>query len=276
MSDEVALILREGHYRAVELDGVTPDRVAALAEPAITALPIRVDGRTAVLGELFRVSGSGVARLRLEGDLRCCHGVGAGTRAGDLVVVGSVGDRAGAEMSGGTILVQGSAGDEAGLAMSGGTLRVTGDAGHRVAAAMAGASKGMTGGELIVGGSVGDDVAARVRRGLVVVGGDTGRGPGRSMIAGTLVVMGRCGSDAVHGNKRGSLVALGPVEVPATYAYACTYEPGFIRLLMTHLSRRHGLSIPRGALDGSYRRYCGDAVGIGKGEILQLVAGASA
>ena len=76
----------------------------------------------------------------------------------------------------------------------------------------------------------------------------------------------------MEGNKRGSLVALGPVDVPATYTYACTYEPVFIRLLMTHLSRRYGLVIPPGALDGPYRRYCGDASGgIGKGEILELI-----
>jgi len=81
----------------------------------------------------------------------------------------------------------------------------------------------------------------------------------------------RAGAGAGQFNKRGSLVALGPVDVPSTYTYACTYEPGFIRLLLTHVSRRHGLAIPPGALDGSYRRYCGDVGGIGKGEILALV-----
>jgi formylmethanofuran dehydrogenase subunit C len=271
MSDVISLALRDGEHRAIELDGVTPDGMASLSEQAIAALPIRVDGRAAQLGEAFRVSGSGVTRVRIEGDLRGCHGVGAGTRGGELLVIGDVGRRVAAAMSGGAVTIRGNAGDEAGLAMSGGVLRVTGNAGHRAAAAIAGASKGMTGGELIVEGDVGDDAGARLRRGLVVIGGSTGRGAGRSMIAGTVVVFHRVGAQAAEGSKRGSLVALGPVDIPSTYTYACTYEPGFIRLLMTYLSRRHGLAIPPGALDGSYRRYCGDAAGIGKGEILELL-----
>ena len=272
MSEAIRLTLRPGTHRAVDVEGVTPDRLAGLPPQAIAALPIRVDGEAAHLGDVFLVRGSGVAALHFEGDLGCCHGVGAGTREGSVVVSGHAGHRAGAAMSGGIVTVHGNAGDDAGLAISGGTLRVMGSAGHRLAAALPGASKGMTGGEVIVGGSAGDDAAARVRRGLVVVGGGTGRGAGRSMIAGTLVVFGAAGAQAVEGNKRGSLVALGPVDVPATYTYACTYEPGFIRLLMTHLSRRYGLAIPPAALEGSYRRYCGDVgSGVGKGEILELV-----
>ena len=271
MSEAISLTLRPGTHRAIDVDGVTPDRLADLPAQAIAALPIRVDGEAAQLGDVFLVRGGGVAALHFEGDLSCCHGVGAGTREGAVVVSGPVGHRVGAAMSGGTVTVHGNAGHDAGLAMSGGTLRVAGNVGHRLAAALPGASKGMTGGEVIVDGSAGDDAAARVRRGLVVVGGGTGRGAGRSMIAGTLVVFGAVGPQAVEGSKRGSLVALGPVDVPATYTYACTYEPGFIRLLMTHLSRRHGLTVAPRILDGSYRRYCGDAGGVGKGEILALV-----
>ena len=271
MSETISLVFRDGGYRVIDLDEVTADRLAELSEPAIAALPIRVDGRAAQLGDVFRVHGSGVAHVRVEGDLRCCHGLGAGTRGGEMLILGDVGHRVGAAMDGGAITVRGNVGNDAGLAMSGGTLRVAGAAGDRVAAALPGASKGMTGGEVIVEGDVGADAAARVRRGLVLVGGNTGPGPGRSMIAGTVVVFGRVGAHPVEGNKRGSLVALGPVDVPSTYTYACTYEPGFIRLLLTHVSRCHGLAIPPGALDGSYRRYCGDVGGIGKGEILALV-----
>lgn len=272
MSDEIELELRDSSHRAIDLDGVTPDRVADLSERAIAALPIRVDGRTASLGDLFAIRGGGAARLWLEGNLSACHGVGAGMQSGEMVVASRVGSRAGAGMRGGTLTVLG-AGDDAAQAMAGGVLHIAGNAGHRLAAGSPGASKGMTGGEVIVAGSTGDDTAARARRGLVVVCGATGARAGRSMIAGTLVVFGRVGPHPVEGNKRGSLVALGPVDVPPTYTYACTYEPGYIRLLMTHLTRRLDLMIPAGALDGSYRRYCGDASGIGKGEILQLVHG---
>jgi formylmethanofuran dehydrogenase subunit C len=129
----------------------------------------------------------------------------------------------------------------------------------------------MTGGEIIVAGRAGDDAAARARRGLVVVGGSTGAFAGRAMVAGTLLVFGRVGPSPGEGNKRGSLVCLGGVSVPATYRLACTYEPPFVRVLMTYLARRHGLAIDPQARDGLYRRYCGDAAGPAKGEILERV-----
>jgi formylmethanofuran dehydrogenase subunit C len=204
------------------------------------------------VGDLFDVHGGESSHLELNGDLSLVDHVGAGMMGGELVVRGHVGD-------------------DAGMAMSGGVLRVQGSAGHRLGGGLPGASKGMTGGEIVVVGSVGDDVAARMRRGLVVVGGSAGAAAGRAMIAGTLVVFGTVGGDPAEGNKRGSLIALGDIRVPPSYRYACTYEPPFVRLLMTHLARRHGLPVEARVRDGLYRRYCGDAAGPGKGEILTLV-----
>jgi formylmethanofuran dehydrogenase subunit C len=129
----------------------------------------------------------------------------------------------------------------------------------------------MTGGEIVVEGSAGDDAAALVRRGLVVIRGSVGASAGRAMIAGTLVVFGAVGDHPAEGNKRGSLIALLDIRVPDSYRYACTYEPPFVRLLMTHLSRRYGLPVEARVREGLYRRYCGDAAGPGKGEILVLV-----
>ena len=40
---------------------------------------------------------------------------------------------------------------------------------------------------------------------------------------------------------------------------------------MTYLARRHGLAIEPQVRDGLYRRYCGDAAGPAKGEILERV-----
>jgi formylmethanofuran dehydrogenase subunit C len=175
-------------------------------------------------------------------------------------------------MTGGTIEVRGAVGDDAGEAMAGGTLRIGGDAGHRLGAALPGASRGMTGGEIIVSGSTGEEVGARARRGLIVIGGDAGALGARAMIAGTLVVFGRAGRGAGTGSKRGTVLAIGGIEVPATYAYACTYRPLFVRVMMTYLRRRHGLTVDERAVGGQYRRYCGDAGDPGKGEILEWVA----
>ena len=106
------------------------------------------------------------------------------------------------------------------------------------------------------------------RRGHVAV--DVGADAVRAIIAGTLMVFGRTGPRPGRGSKRGSIVAIGGIDVPATYTYACTYQPPHIRLMLTYLRRRYGLSIEDEALNGRYRRYCGDIGGVGKGEILAL------
>jgi formylmethanofuran dehydrogenase subunit C len=171
-------------------------------------------------------------------------------------------------MATGRIDVLGDVGHEAGMAMAGGILHVSGNAGDRFCAAAPGASKGMTGGEAIVLASAGREAGARARRGLIVVGGDTGPQAARDIIAGTVIVLGRTGADPGLGSKRGSIVAVGGIDVPSTYQYACTYEPPYVRLVMTYLRRSYELAIGDEVVTGGYRRYCGDAGDPGKGEIL--------
>jgi formylmethanofuran dehydrogenase subunit C len=273
MSDVVRLTLRNPIDQPIEVDGLTPDRVAALSDAEIAALPVFAGSRRAALGDFFAIEGGRSDRLHLEGDLRHVEGLGAGTAGGELLLHGSAGRRVGAGMTGGWIDVRGDAGDEAGLAMQGGALRITGDAGDRLGAAAAGAAKGITGGEIVVHGSAGRDVAARARRGIVAVGGDVGADAARAIIAGTLVVFGRTGAGPGRGSKRGSIVALGGIEIPSTYEYACSYQPTYVRMLLTYLYRRYGLAAPDGTLDGPYARYCGDAGAPGKGEILAYTPG---
>lgn len=270
MSDVVTLTLRASLEERVELDGITADRLAPLSEGEIAALPIRIGRRPARLGDLFEVTGGGAARVVIEGDLRLADGLAAGTTAGEMLIRGTAGARLGARMSGGWVDVRGDAGDDAGLAMTGGALRIVGDVGDRAGAAGAGASKGMTGGELIVNGNAGRDAAARARRGLVVVTGTVGDDAARAIIAGTLVAFGRIGAHPGRGSKRGSVVALGGIDVPETYQFACTYQPVYLRLLLTYLRRRYGVNVEDDVLNGRFHRYCGDAGTVGRGEILAL------
>jgi formylmethanofuran dehydrogenase subunit C len=270
VSDAVHLISRTAAGEAVEIDVLSPDRLASMSESEIAALPVWIGGRAAKLGDAFDVRGASAARLRVEGDLRNVHGLGSRMAGGELLIDGNVGSRLGAHMSAGWIDVRGDAGDDAGVAMSGGALRIVGNAGARVGAAAPGASKGMTGGEIVVNGSVGPEAAARARRGLIAVAEDAGEHAGRAMIAGTLIVFGRVGPHPGRGSKRGSIVALGGVAVPATYRYACTYQPPHVRLLLTYLRRRYGLSGSDEALERRFLRFCGDAGEPGKGEILVL------
>jgi formylmethanofuran dehydrogenase subunit C len=183
---------------------------------------------------------------------------------------GNAGRRVAAGMSGGLVEVLGSVGDAAGIAMQGGALRVRGDAGDDLGAAEPGVARGMAGGEIVVRGSAGASAATRLRRGVVAVAGDLGARGGEGMIAGTLLVLGRSGPGAGRGSRRGSIVACGAVEIPVTYRYACTFEPAWVRMLLTWLHRHHGLPLVDAMRDGHYRRYCGDAGPPGRGEILVL------
>jgi len=271
VTDVVTLTMRDGIDESVDLDGITPDRIGSLDEHAIAALPVRIGRREAQVGDIFSVRGGRTARMRLAGDLRRVTGLGAGISGGEMIVEGDVGCRLAARMRGGWIDVRGNAGDDAGMAMQGGALRIVGNAGDRVGATLPGASKGMTGGEIIVNGDAGADAAARTRRGLVVVTGSVGDRAGRAMIAGTLVAFGNIAGPAGRGSKRGSVVAFAAVEIPGTYRYACTYQPPHLRLLLTYLRRRYGISVDDAALNGRFERYCGDAGTVGKGEILRLV-----
>jgi formylmethanofuran dehydrogenase subunit C len=272
MSDIVTLTLRAAPDAPLELECLTPDRLATLGEREIAALPAWRGARAARIGDFFTVRGARSARVRVAGSTAALHSLGAGTAGGELVIDGDAGRGVGAGMTGGIVDVRGSVGDDAGLAMAGGTLRVSGRAGDRLGAAAPGASRGMTGGEIIVAGAAGAEAAARVRRGLVVVGGDAGPRGARAMIAGTLVVLGRAAAGAGVASKRGTIIAVGGIEVPETYAYACTYRPPHVRLTMLHLRRRHGLTVEGHAVTGAYRRWCGDAGDPGKGEILEWVA----
>jgi formylmethanofuran dehydrogenase subunit C len=273
MSDVVVLTFRGFADGPIEVDGLTADRFAALNEQEIAALPVWAGSRRLRLGDLFAVKGGRAADVRVEGDLGNVDGIAAGMSGGQMIVEGHVGSRLAAEMRGGWVDVRGDAGDDAGVGMAGGALRITGNAGNRVGAGGAGASKGMSGGEIIVSGSAGGEVAARLRRGLVVVGGDVAADPARAVVAGTLMVFGRTGPRAGRGSKRGSIVAIGGIDIPATYTYACTYQPPHVRFTLTYLRRRYGLSIDDEALNGRYHRHCGDAGDVGKGEILELVRG---
>jgi formylmethanofuran dehydrogenase subunit C len=271
MSDAITMTLRQRLDERVELDGVTPDRLASLDEREIASLPVRVGRREVRLGELFDVRGGRSARVRVAGDLHQVDGLGAATSAGEMIVEGDVGDRLAAGMTGGWIDTRGSAGDAAGLAMAGGALRIVGNAGERVGAGAPGASRGMAGGEIVVNGNVGGGAAARLRRGLVVVTGTAGTDAGRAMNAGTFVAFGAVAAPSGRGSKRGSIVALDAIEIPETYTYACTFQPTYIRLLLTYLRRRYGVAVDDDALNGRFLRYCGDAATVGKGEILQLL-----
>jgi formylmethanofuran dehydrogenase subunit C len=225
---------------------------ASAREIAERPVYLERDGRVP-LGELFEIRGEPEGRIRFVGDLEHADRIAAGLKQGEVVVEGSVGR-------------------EAGLAMAGGSLDISGNAGPRAGAAHAGHKRGMTGGELIVRGSAGSETGAGMRRGLLVIAKSAGDRTGLGMIAGSVVVFGAAGAETGLWSKRGSIIALGQITPPATYAYACTYQPVHLRLMLRRLQVKYGVSVRRRHLTGFYRRYSGDLAELGKGEILQWTA----
>lgn len=270
MSDVVTLVLRAPISEPLDAASITPDRFSALGEPEIAKLPVWVGRRQQQLGDWFDVRGGRSSHVHIAGDVRHACDIGASMTSGVLIIDGNGGARTGAGMAGGAIEIHGSAADDLGVGMTGGVIHVRGDAGNRVGAGETGASRGMIGGEIIVDGSVGADAGARLRRGLIVVGGNAAERVGRAMIAGTVIVLGDTGAEPATGSKRGTLVVGGHTTIPPTYRYACTYDPPHVRLALTHVRRRYGVTIDRAFTERPYRRFCGDAGTVGRGEILWL------
>ncbi|HZT81175.1 MAG TPA: formylmethanofuran dehydrogenase subunit C [Gemmataceae bacterium] len=254
----------------VEAECLTPDNLAGKSAAEIAALPVQHGNAPAPLGEFFAVEGDAADRdILIEGDCSRVKWIGAGMASGRITVRGNVGMHLGAEMTGGEIAVHGNAGDWVGAEMRGGRIHVHGDAGHLAGAAYRGSPAGMRGGVILIDGKAGNEVGAAMRRGLIAVGGDTGDFPGVGMIAGSVLIFGQPGIRLGAGMKRGTLAVFGgrPALLP-TFRFDCVYRPVFLALYLRQLAA-WGFRVPEGCVGGAYRRYSGDLVALGKGEVLQ-------
>jgi formylmethanofuran dehydrogenase subunit C len=250
----------------LEAPCLVPDRLAPLSTANIAQLPVLHGNTPGRLGDFFAISGDAAdGQIEVHGDCSRIKWLGAKMAAGRLVVRGSSGMHTGSGMSGGELIVDGDVDDWAGAEMTGGLLSVHGSTGDHCAAAYPGSFRGMTGGIVLVGGSTGVGTAAVMRRGLVAVGA-CGPWAGASMIAGSLFVFGDLGRGAGANMKRGSIVALGPPpEILPTFRPSCDYQAPFLEL---YLRRLRALGYTSLSTPQRMRRYCGDMVSLGLGEIL--------
>jgi formylmethanofuran dehydrogenase subunit C len=253
----------------VEAECLTPDNLAGKSASEVASLAVQHGNSPAPLGDFFSVEGdAGDGEVVIEGDCARVKWVGAGMTRGRVTVRGNVGMHLGAEMRGGEVRVEGDAGDWVGAEMRGGLIRVTGDAGHLVGAGYRGSRLGMRGGVILVSGKAGNEVGSGMRRGLIAVGGPCGDFAAVSLIAGSLFLFGPCGVRPGAGMKRGTLGFLGaPPALLPSFRYACTYRPVFLALYLRRL-KAWGFPVDDRFLRGSWRRYCGDLVALGKGEVL--------
>lgn len=252
----------------VEAECVTPDNLAGKSTSEIAHLLVQHGNAPAPLGDFFRVEGdAGDGHVVVEGDTGRVKWLGAGMTKGTLSIHGDAGMHLGGEMRGGAIRLHGTAGDWVGGEMRGGLIEVLGNAGHHVGAAYRGARAGMRGGVILVHGTAGDEVGSGMRRGVIAVGA-AGDYAGVSLIAGSVFVFGPSGVRPGAGMKRGTLMFAGPApELLGTFRYACTYQPVYLALYLRQL-RAWGYPVPEHLEKASWRRYSGDLVAHGKGEIL--------
>lgn len=221
------------------------------------------------LAELFEVQPlrEGTAELLLSGDLSRADRIGWQWDGGLLTVQGDAGHHLGSAMRGGVLHLSGSAGDGAGSEMAGGELRIDGDAGDFLASTLPGSMDGMRGGRIEVRGSVGARCADRMRRGTVVVHGDAGDFLASRLVAGTVLLGGRCGAHPAWGMRRGTVLlraaALG--EPPPTFVPDFADHGVFLALLRRDLAR-HGASAAPLA-QARPRCWRGDLAVDGRGEV---------
>jgi formylmethanofuran dehydrogenase subunit C len=261
----------------VEAEAITPENLAGKSPAEIAALPVQHGNAPAPLGEFFTVAGDAADReVVIEGDCSRVKWLGAGMSSGRLTIRGNAGMHLGAEMTGGEIQVHGSAGDWVGAEMRGGRIHVHGNVGHLVGAGYRGSRHGMRGGVILVDGSAGNEVGSAMRRGLIAIGGEVGDFAGVSLIAGTIFLFGPPGVRLGAGMKRGTIALFaGPTQLLPTFHFDCTYRPVFMDLYLRRLAA-WGFERASSCTRGSYQRFSGDLVALGKGEVLQWQASSAA
>lgn len=256
----------------VEAEVLRPDILAGKSSGDISRMSVYHGNRACLLGDCFRLKGDASdEHLVLEGDFSRVKHIGQNMASGLITIRGHAGMHLGAEMRGGTIEVDGDTGDWVGAEMRGGLIRIGGNAGHLVGGSYRGSRSGMKGGAIVVTGSAGNEVGCGMRRGLIAVGGSVGDFAGFNIIAGSIVVAGEFGIRCGAGMRRGSIIALGDANdhpvLLSSFRYDCVYQPQFLAIYLRQLAA-WGFPVNPNALSGSFRRYSGDLVALGKGEVL--------
>lgn len=272
----LTLTLRTPTSIPIEVDSVRLETVRTQSPDEVRVTLVQYGNKQKPLGEFFDVTGSAVDDNHLvwAGDCSKVKLIGAGLTEGRVTVEGHAGMHLGAEMRGGEVICTGNAGDWVGAEMKGGKIRVHGNVGNCAGAVYRGGRRGMSGGEILIDGDAGNELGHTLRRGLIVIGGNAGDAIGFNLLAGTILVFGTAGIRPGAGMRRGTIALFGnnPPAMLPTFKYACTYRPEFLRVYLLRL-RRAGFSVPEAVLNATCRRYCGDLLELGKGEILLRQAG---
>jgi formylmethanofuran dehydrogenase subunit C len=265
------LTLRSPSPIPLDLEGITPQRIAGLTAVEVAKLPVFHGNRMEPLGEFFDVVPNSQltrADLHFAGDTRNVKGIGAKMTAGFIYVENDVGMHAGAMMSGGRLIIDSDASDWLGAEMKGGYIEVRGAAGNQVGAAYRGSRRGMTGGTILLRCSAGDELGLLMRRGLIIVERGCGEFACASMIAGTVALLGEVGGRLGAGMKRGTIITNHEPDLHRSFRFACEYQPSFVPLLNAKLRQfdvQETISTSK-----PVRCFRGDLLNGGRGEVLYV------
>jgi formylmethanofuran dehydrogenase subunit C len=229
----------------LDLAALVPHRLAGLAPAEIERLPLNTLRRPILVGDIFTVTFGAADAIVFAGGSPRFTRLGAGLKAG-------------------RILVEGDTGAYAATGMRGGAIEIRGHAGDFLAGAGAGEPTGMNGGSVLVRGDAGLRAADRLRRGVVVIEGNAGDEAAARIIAGTVIICGAPGKRACALARRGTLVAAS-VPCPEGFLGAGDTPSVFQRLLS-----RAVLPMSTRAADlvmAASRRFVGDMAALGKAEI---------
>jgi len=267
LAAKTILTIKEQPSVPLEAEVLTPDLIAPLPRDQIGALPVFLGKRQYRVDDFFDIAGTGSSDLEIRGDAGRVKWIGRGMTRGRITIHGDAGMHLGAYMKGGAIEVIGNAGDWVGAEMKDGLIQIRGNAGGQAGAAYRGSLRGMRGGTILIEGSAGIEIGMRMRRGVIAVKGPVRDFAGLQMKGGTIVLMSGAEIRTGAWMVRGTIISLRPIRLMPTFAFACTYNPTFVRLYAKRLEAI-GCNIPIEASSGAYQRYTGDASVPGKGEIL--------
>ncbi len=274
----IKLALAESPGVALEVEGLQPTLLAGMSIEEVMSVEVQYGNKRKQVGDFFRVEiidedptpdkgRENDIVLEFSGDLRKVKRIGDSLREGAIVVNGKAGMHLGSYMSGGSITVNGDTGDWAGAHMSGGRLVIKGNTGNFLGSAYWGHKLGMTGGHIIVNGNAGNMAGRLMRRGQITVLGNTGDFTASNMVAGTVLVAGKAGRRTGAEMKRGTILLTKEPELLPTFRFNCVYRPAFVNIITDWLEKE-GVRVGHLFANKRYKRYAGDAVIRGKGEIL--------
>jgi formylmethanofuran dehydrogenase subunit C len=263
----LTLRLRAPATERINLDGVTPAKLAALSAHEIGRINVGIDKGGLALGDAFEISGSPGETLTIEGSGPNVDFVGGGLDNGSIHVVGDVGSYAGRKMTGGKLEIRGNAGNFLASGSTGGFIHVSGNAGDNVGGFIPGDRFGMLGGTTVIAGNIGARAGEKMRRGTIIVKGKTGEGAGTRMIGGTIWAEGGIGPLPGFMMRRGTLIGPSVESLLPTFVDCGKHDLVIVRVMSRYLKGALGDLAPK-PMPLFVRKIGGDMATIGRGEIL--------